>query len=629
MTISLVSEGPLVVGDVTGIDVPRPAAHDGDHVYVLVELYSPNSTTAVAAPTAVSAAPMIPLGTSTVTETGVAKGWLLAMAFVYDGSLFSFDEPLMSVGFPAHAIMEESAFFARTWTFRGVDHSPSAARTEIGGPFTTASAATPALDFTGIAEVDLVVHLLAFTGVNAAGVTPPLYVAGRQAVSNLGAGGWFQSWRKVVADATSEAALATNLPVPTTLRGDPGAYWIVSFGLSTAFVPDVALLPDRARLSLDCADSYNVFISGPDYVSVVDKVEWSALDWSRVLDEVSTASVTLPDHLGGVNCCSDQGGLVPWRYGLIIERNDIPVWSGPVTTLNRQADSLRVTASDIMARFQRRLATRRDLPFKNTDSGRMFADLLNAAQFDSDPWRFVGPRGITGEVLTREIKALDFEISFDVLTDLANSSVDFFVMNGVLYVHDTTKGWVFTNPYGQRRMLDGPYTASMDLLYGVFTTDCWQVRPDWSINGMEQGNAIWAVGPDQASEGVRKFWVAQDFESQAFDGVLDFVDDNPLYRPAENETIPDFVFQLGVQSTLALRKIAPAVIEGGALAEGAPMDIPNLRPGSLWACDIWDACYGQLLQLARLKRVQVSVSIGAQGLTEQIAPTLTPRGARD
>ncbi len=68
------------------------------------------------------------------------------------------------------------------------------------------------------------------------------------------------------------------------------------------------------------------------------------------------------------------------------------------------------------------------------------------------------------------------------------------------------------------------------------------------------------------------------------------------------------------------------MISGGTLAEGAPVDIDNLRPGSIWLMDVFDACYGRLRVASRLKSVEVSVSINDGNVVETISPTMFPPG---
>jgi hypothetical protein len=66
------------------------------------------------------------------------------------------------------------------------------------------------------------------------------------------------------------------------------------------------------------------------------------------------------------------------------------------------------------------------------------------------------------------------------------------------------------------------------------------------------------------------------------------------------------------------------------LAEGAPVDVENLRPGSIWQLNIEDAGFGQLLQLSRLKRVTVNFGKDQEGrVTESVKPTLFPVGFQE
>ena len=125
------------------------------------------------------------------------------------------------------------------------------------------------------------------------------------------------------------------------------------------------LIPaERGILRLGCAENYEVFITRNDAVTmepeIVDAVGFSKVQWTRALDDISTASVTIPDRLGGVRCCTPLGGLVPWRFGLRIERDGQLVWEGPVVQLRRERgdiSAITVTANDQLARFRKRFAS--------------------------------------------------------------------------------------------------------------------------------------------------------------------------------------------------------------------------------------------------------------------------------
>jgi hypothetical protein len=394
-------------------------------------------------------------------------------------------------------------------------------------------------------------------------------------------------------------------------------------------------------MSLGCASEYDVFITMNDRITlqpeIVDRVEWSDLEWERALDDISTASVTLPDVGGGVRCCAGLGGLVPWRFGLRIERDSQLVWQGPVITITRPtndgraASHLRVTANDVFSRFKRRLHTRFTEDFTVDAAELMYAIMMRTARLGAERDGFVMycPSAIAGTTITRTLIARDFEYAWDVLLELFTNAVDGYVLGADVVVFEPGTGWVYSDGTEEHLLLEGPYDPdSGELVYGTFTNESWIERPGWSISGWNQVNTSWVPGADAGQEGFRRVFTAENTEAVVIDGVLDFVDPNPLYRasPDEETVIADAVYQRRADSIVAQRAVAPAVIEGGQLAQTAPICMEHLRPGSLWAVDIHDACYTQLLQQARLKRVTVNVNKSAAGLDERVSPTLFPVG---
>ena len=401
-------------------------------------------------------------------------------------------------------------------------------------------------------------------------------------------------------------------------------------------------LPAPSPLRLGCASEYNVFVTMNDRVTllpeIVDEVGWSQLDFNRVLDDISEASVTLPDALGGVRCAARLGGLVPWRFGLRIERDAQLVWQGPVTSISRPTsdgravDSLRVTANDLFARFKRRLATRTTEDFIGVDAAEMMYDIMMEHArlgLAEDGFILFCPVVTAGTVVTRTMFAKDIEYAWDMLSELFNSAVDGYMLNDDVILFEPGTGWYYSNAAEPRLLLEGPYDPdSGELVYGTFTNEAWLERPGWSISGWNQVNTAWVPGADSGQEGFRRTYTARNLESVVLDGVLDFVDPNPLYRASADEDteIADSAFQRRADSIVQLRAKAPAVMEGGFLSQDAPINFDHLRPGSLWACDVIDANYGQLLQQARLKRVSVSVQMSEGKMTEEVAPTLFPVG---
>jgi hypothetical protein len=386
---------------------------------------------------------------------------------------------------------------------------------------------------------------------------------------------------------------------------------------------------DSGPMILGCAEEIEVFITGADYEDRIDAVRWSEVEWERVLDDVSTASVTIPDSFGGVSCCARFGGLKPWRYGLTIERDGRVIWRGPVSSLDRGNGQIKVTASDCFARFKKRLATRdNSLRFVANDAGQMFADILNTYARDAyDIWSFPVPQVTTGVAVTRNVVAREFNYAWDVAKDLLDSSIDAYVLGGCPVVFQPSIGWVFVGPQEEQYYLAGEYSSGGELVYGLFTEEAFTETPSWSINGYQQANTVWVAGADSGEAGFRKFWTAVATDELVTDGILDFVETNSLYRASEGDAEPDdSAFQRRADSLVALRSNAPAVIESVSLSAQAPINIQHLRPGSIWGLDVWDACWGQLLQASRVKRVNGRASMGQGGVEETVSVSLYPLG---
>jgi hypothetical protein len=604
-------------GDSIAIEIP--ACEPGDHLYVGVVTYAPFAETLAACvdfPT--------PDGwdeplTIPISESATVVGRFSVFCRVVPPEGLSGD---FTVTVPTSATQKFT--FSVGASIMDVGGTPGI-DIFFSGPHNTDDAPTSAIP---VHQDDtVVVQLGASVGQFPSFALPPPYIVGAPQRTNLLYGGEVRLAITAPLDA-DVAALGTSIEAPQLLTGGTG--WYVLGGIALIPTTGTVGLPSTAefrRLQLGCADDYRVFITSSDYQTVIDGVGWSDIEWNLALDESATAEVTVPSRFGGVKCCAHLGGLRPWRYGLRIERNDVEVWSGPVTSINRVSNGVRVGASDVMARFQKRLTTRdTDLHFSNADAGVAFAAVVLAAQIAGEQWSLEPPEVTVGKPLTRTVQVADFEMAFDVIQDLADSSIDFWVRKNVLYVFSPGVGWMYWDGI-HTVLLEGPYNAGKELVYGTFTERNFVEFPMWSLNGWAQGNEIWIPGADTGEDGSRRLWTASDPGSIPYDGVLDFVETGTLYRPEDEDSITDDMMQHFADTALAQRAQAPAIVEGVALADNAPVDVENLRPGSLWQLDIFDDCYGQLLQTTRLKRVKVSASKSQEGqVTERVEPTLFPVG---
>jgi hypothetical protein len=101
-----------------------------------------------------------------------------------------------------------------------------------------------------------------------------------------------------------------------------------------------------------------------------------------------------------------------------------------------------------------------------------------------------------------------------------------------------------------------------------------------------------------------------------------------LYRPqSDGIIVDDAVFQQLADSNLAMRARPVVTLSGGQLSQSAPVKITDLLPGSLWAIDLADMGIAYLVDVQRLKRVDVSVSADNGSIIETVSPTLIPIGS--
>lgn len=385
------------------------------------------------------------------------------------------------------------------------------------------------------------------------------------------------------------------------------------------------------NLTLGCADEVDVIITAADLETYAGSLAWSSVTYSMVLDEVSEATVTVPDALGGLRCNVEFGSaLLPWRYGIRIERNGELVWSGPIVRIDRPvvdgaaAGFVEVTAMDAMAWSMKR-TTPNFLSFSNADAGAVFRAVLDAGMAPHNPAGLDCPDFSTSYTMTREVLPLDFEYTFDILTELAQSAVDYFVWRNELAVFDTVDwGWWVLRD-GVKTRLAPTSDPFGRYIYGLFTAEAFDQRPGFSIDGMSQGNNVYVPGTDSGEAGFRRYWTASDVDP--LDGLLTYVDVSPLYRPQPDQVIVnDAVFQQRADSLLALRRNAIVTVTGGALSADAPVRFQDLLPGSLWAIDIGEQGIEGLVAVQRLKRVDVEVSASDAGIVERVTPSLIPIG---
>lgn len=426
--------------------------------------------------------------------------------------------------------------------------------------------------------------------------------------------------RNADADDTAEAVTAE---VKYTWYG----WQVVLRGFETPDAPPAIPQPDI--LVLGCATSYSAWITDVTYSTTLDRFQWTALSWERVLDDVSKAQVTIPDEYGGTRCLTRLAGQVePWRHGLLIERNDQSVWRGPITLVRREDKAVVIQATDILGRMQKRFSIRNNpIGYTEIDAGRIFRDVIVVhARLTSDPWDLACPLVTVNVPVTRSLRPSDGKMAWDLLAEILDSAVDAYILDGTLIVWEPNAGWRYQNVI--KRTLDGPYNTNYEFVYGLFTNESFAARPNWSLDGAGQANFVLSATTDVGEEGFRQLSVAQNVANQVEVGVLDLLDPNPLQVPEDQEPVETAkALKARAESLVALRAEVPLTIEESSLTAHAPISVEHLRPGSLWRMDLFDDGYGELLTVARLKKASVSVRVGTGGsIEEDVRVTLQPPG---
>lgn len=120
------------------------------------------------------------------------------------------------------------------------------------------------------------------------------------------------------------------------------------------------------------------------------------VEWTRTLDEVSTAYVVIQP---GGDCCDRLDQVRSWRHKLIIWRDGAPVWEGPIVRAVWQRGAVRVDAVDILGWLDRRVP-HQSITFSDSDLADIAAWLIDDGFAPDDPGHtvdIIAPSRIRGD----------------------------------------------------------------------------------------------------------------------------------------------------------------------------------------------------------------------------------------
>lgn len=311
------------------------------------------------------------------------------------------------------------------------------------------------------------------------------------------------------------------------------------------------------------------------------------VEWTRTLDEVSTAYVVIQP---GGDCCERLDQVRSWRHKLIIWRDGAPVWEGPIVRAVWQRGAVRVDAVDILGWLDRRVP-HQSITFSDSDLADIAAWLIQDGFAPDDPGHtvdIIAPSRIRGD---REYEA-DVGQTGDHLRDLAATGIDYTAVGSrILILPEDHTGRI--GALSDDDFPDG-LTVAED---GVALGTRWIVHGRDDVKGEAGGR-------------------------HPYYGLLERVAE-------ETSVLDDASAAAAARSKLRTTSPAPVFIDSSqetTLSPQAPVDVARLVPG--WCLDVTTTSTCRTIaQSLKIVGVRVRESAGTDSSVERVSVQLAPAGA--
>jgi hypothetical protein len=339
----------------------------------------------------------------------------------------------------------------------------------------------------------------------------------------------------------------------------------------------------------------------------VGTLEFTGLDWSRSLDAVSSASLTIDgisDWSKLAACCLVLRDTRPWQHELAIYRNSKRVWTGPIVKLTYPPMQAQVDAQDRAAWLAQRFVHQdHDWSGSPTDLMQIAVALIgDALAPDPSPNLLLdvaplkpGQAPITGE---RQYLASDYALASVAIDELTQTALDWTVID-----------WTMRLGTKVAPISPAPQGAVVPRLF----TQHFATTPSIVVDGTAQRTLAVVKGSSQTgvvglAGGVsNQFGLLEDLTTN--DQILDQASANQAAQSRLDEALTNGVYD------------DVAFISGGTLTEDAPITIDQLVPGARIEVRIDHVCYPVL---AQYRLGSVKVTSDAQG--ERVDVTFIPIG---
>jgi len=317
-------------------------------------------------------------------------------------------------------------------------------------------------------------------------------------------------------------------------------------------------------VTIGCSTTLYVYVTDRTLDRYKSSLPYTKLTWERVLDATSTATVTVDGESGRdfEACCAQLLDVHPWSHGIAIERNGERIWSGPITGMKFTDAGIDISCEDISGWLHER-RVHEDNKWTAEDLSLIFAEIVEDAMgVDNTP-------GLTTQVLPtkirgdRKIKKLQFKMADGELSELASNGVDWTVLDHVLYVGGSRKWFV-----PALTLSDSQIVSPSDV------TEHSDVITDMVV-----------IGSDSDEGGATVYGRARQGEQSIVDtyGVHEVTVSEDRVRDGQSAAA-------SAQDRLDVFESPPVTFSGGELAQGAPMSVNDLLPGTKVNVSLLNAC---------------------------------------
>ncbi|MFM9590696.1 hypothetical protein ACKI16_29340 [Streptomyces scabiei] len=217
------------------------------------------------------------------------------------------------------------------------------------------------------------------------------------------------------------------------------------------------------------------------------------VEWTRALDDTSTARVTInPEG----NCCERLANVRSWRHSLLIFRDNVAVWQGPIIQIEWGFGQVEISASDISAWLARRVP-HESRSFTDTDLTEIATWLIDDGFRPDDPGHqveTVAPARVRGG----RAYTVNEGQTVDHLFDLAETGLDWTIIGSkfVLLPED------WSAAVGRLTEADMPEGLKV-------TEDGASLATRWVVAGEEGGDLIGEAGGKDDYYGLLERYVEQ------------------------------------------------------------------------------------------------------------------------